>query len=136
MFLSDVAKYEALKENFKVIIIDFNGAQFKQEWSCQGVKYSANELTDHLKWMIGDEKPLKTSKQPTITIHLRNHSLYLKHDNVDGCGLFMDEFEWSGILVDHVMFYGTNQSKIHLKSRIVINNDRNSKNVLLSILKF
>ena len=64
-------QYEALKENIKIRVIGFGSTQIEHAWLCQWLKYFINELYDHFKKIIIEEKNLE------LNIKVMTHMLIM-----------------------------------------------------------
>ena len=77
--LPDVASNKVWKEMIKIRVISFDWTQFKNECSCQSVKYSTTEFAGHLQRIIRKEKKIKIPEKSTMTVASQNHVMHLKH---------------------------------------------------------
>jgi hypothetical protein len=68
---SETAKIEALKENIRMRVIGCGWTQFATTWSHQGKKKSVDELKNHPKWIIKEEKKLTVPSDPFIELPTR-----------------------------------------------------------------
>ena len=64
---SETAKYKALKEKVK----GFGWEQCKHTWSKNGRKYTIDELADHLRRIIKEERGHEIPREPVINVPKR-----------------------------------------------------------------
>lgn len=71
--LTDAAMYEILKDNIRMRTkgLGFDKdcePDFHIAWSCQGEKKTINELAQHLKWCIVEEKKWEIPPEPKVEL--------------------------------------------------------------------
>ena len=60
---SMTAKYDALKKNITIRVKGFNWDWCKHAWTKNGRKYTIDELANHLRWIITEEKKKRLEVQ-------------------------------------------------------------------------
>ena len=71
---SESMKYSALKENITIRVKGLSWEWCRHAWSKDGRKYSVQELAQHLRWIIREEKKHEVPPGPSINVPKLMHT--------------------------------------------------------------
>jgi hypothetical protein len=80
---SETMKYSALKENITIRVKGMSWEWCWHAWSKNGKKFSVQELVQHLRWIIREEKKYDISPGPNINVPTRTNLPILKMQKCD-----------------------------------------------------
>ncbi len=69
----ETMRYSALKENITIRVKGLSWEWCHHAWSKDGKKYSVQELAQHLRWIIKEEKKYDIPTGPSINVPIRTH---------------------------------------------------------------